>query len=391
MNIFFSVGEPSGDQHAAHLMTELKKRRPDVTFSGFGGPEMKQLMERDGTSLLYPLTNLAVMGFLKVIPLLWQFYRLVKQAEKYFRENKPDAVVLVDFPGFNWWIARKAKAACIPVFYYLPPQLWGWASWRIRKMKKFVDHVLCALPFEPGWYAERGMKVDFVGHPFFDEVAESQLDEQFPARWEGKRIVGVLPGSRTHEIKDNFRLQLTVIEKLHRQHPDTVFPVACYKPAQLELCQKIYQESGLELPLHFFTGKTSEIIEYSACCLMVSGSVSLEMLARKKPAVVIYAVLRFYAWIAPKVTSVDSFTLPNLIAKRTVLPEFLISGDPAAKLEEAGSHLHSWLSDPAALQSKRDELQALCEQVGETGASSRTANMILHKLGLPVESSAEAA
>ena len=112
MNIFFSVGEPSGDQHAAHLMQELKARRPDLRFCGFGGPQMEQA----GLDSLFRLTNLAVMGFFKVIPLLFKFYRIVKQAERYFDDHKPDAVILVDFPGFNWWIARKAKARGIPCF-----------------------------------------------------------------------------------------------------------------------------------------------------------------------------------------------------------------------------------------------------------------------------------
>ena len=162
MHIFFSVGEPSGDQHAAHLIHELKGRRADIEISGYGGPAMEQA----GCRLRFQLTDLAVMGFLRVIPLLWKFYSLVKQAERVFRESPPDAVVLVDFPGFNWWIARKAKAAGIPVFYYMPPQLWAWAAWRIKRVKRFVDHVLCALPFEYAWYAERGVNAHYVAIRF---------------------------------------------------------------------------------------------------------------------------------------------------------------------------------------------------------------------------------
>ena len=128
MRIFFSVGEPSGDQHAARLIRALKRRRPDLAISGFGGPKMSEA----GCDLDFDLTDLAVVGIFRVIPMLWTFYGLVKRAERLFREKRPDAVVLVDFPGFNWWIARKAKAAGIPVFYYLPPQLWGWAPWRIE-------------------------------------------------------------------------------------------------------------------------------------------------------------------------------------------------------------------------------------------------------------------
>src|SRR5579871_581791 len=120
MKIFFSVGEPSGDQHASHLISELRRRRPNVECVGYGGP----LMAEAGCHLRYPLTNSAVMGLLHVIPLLWHFYRLMQKANVEFRDARPDAVILVDFPGFNWWIARKAKRWGIPVFYYCPPQLW---------------------------------------------------------------------------------------------------------------------------------------------------------------------------------------------------------------------------------------------------------------------------
>ena len=179
MHIFFSVGEPSGDQHAAHLIEELRRRQPGVRVTGYGGP----LMERAGYESHFRLTDIAVMGFFRVLPLLWTFARLVWRAERFFREDRPDAVVVVDCPGFNWWIARKAKKAGIPVFYYMPPQLWAWASWRIRRVRKFVDHVLCALPFEYEWYKSRGVRAHFVGHPFFDEVAEYPLDKEWCAEW----------------------------------------------------------------------------------------------------------------------------------------------------------------------------------------------------------------
>ena len=270
MHFFFSAGEPSGDQHAAHLIEELKRRCPGVRISGYGGPRMQQA----GCELQYQLTDLAVMGFFRVVPLLWKFARLLWQAQRFFAREKPDAVVLVDFPGFNWWIARKAKAAGIPVFYYMPPQLWAWAAWRIRRVRKYVDCVLCGLPFEYEWYARRGVDAVYVGHPFFDDVAAHSLDGSLraplcsrPSTATGDpsclppvdragRVVGVLPGSRRHEVVQNWPLMVDVMRRLHARHPDVRFFVPCYTPAFEQMCVDHLRRTEADLPVCFFVGKT---------------------------------------------------------------------------------------------------------------------------------------
>ncbi|MBM4076936.1 MAG: lipid-A-disaccharide synthase, partial [Planctomycetes bacterium] len=240
MHIFFSVGEPSGDQHAAHLIAELKRRQPGIRASGFGGP----LMDREGCHLLFPLTTMAVMGFFQVIPLIWKFLKLVRMADEYFQRHRPDLVVLVDFPGFNWWIARKAKAAGIPVVYYLPPQLWAWAPWRIRRVRKNVDLVLSGLTFETEWYAERNIPVLYVGHPFFDEVNEYPLDKSFEREWTSDTAptVALLPGSRGQEVTRNWPLILNAVRQLHAQFPQVNFLVANYKESQRQFCVEQYRQ-----------------------------------------------------------------------------------------------------------------------------------------------------
>src|SRR5580704_6094528 len=175
MRIFISAGEPSGDLHGSNLVRALQQQHPGVECVGFGG----ERMEAAGCQLLYPLTRLAVMWILRVLANAPTFLKLLSQADRYFRHQRPDAVVLIDYPGFNWWIARRAKAHGIPVFYYVPPQIWAWASWRVRKMRRFVDHVLCSLPFEEPWYRQRGCHATFVGHPYFDEVWRRDLDQAF--------------------------------------------------------------------------------------------------------------------------------------------------------------------------------------------------------------------
>jgi lipid-A-disaccharide synthase len=378
MEIFFSAGEPSGDQHTAHLIQELKRHRPDLRCTGFGGPRMEQA----GCELHYPLTDLAVMGFFRVLPLVRKFFKLAKDAERYFHEHKPDAVVLVDFPGFNWSIARRAKEAGIPVFYFLPPQIWAWATWRVKRMRKYVDHVLCGLSFEPDWYAQRGMDVEFVGHPFFDEVAHSRLDETFleRQRQSGQKIVGVLPGSRNHEVHSNFPEFLKVIDRCEPHFDDTKFLVANYRESHQEYCERQYRAWGKPLPIEFHVGKTSEIIESADCCLMVSGSVSLELLARTTPAVVNYQCGAVLYTVANLLGEIDYISLPNLFAGREVYPEFYSVRPSPKNVRKMHSLIDYWLSDPEGLAAKRRELEKLKSETVAPGAIAQTAAAILDKL-----------
>ena len=384
MHIFFSVGEPSGDDHAAHLIKELHRRRPGLRVSGFGG----SAMEEAGCHLLFPLTSMAVMGIVAVLPLIWKFYKLVKQAEQYFARHKPDVVVLVDFPGFNWWIARKAKAAGIPVIYYMPPQLWAWGSWRIRRVKKYVDLVLSGLTFETDWYAERGIPVMYVGHPFFDAVADRQLDEVFCREWSSSdtKTVAILPGSRRQEVLRCWPLLLSTIQQLHAKFPDVNFLVANYKETQRRFCMDEYQKLDQQLPVSFFVGKTPEIIEIADCAVMVSGSVSLEMLARRTPFIAVYRSSWLTYIIGCIVITCKYWSLPNLIAGRKIMPEHFSVGDPKPAIELIVSDMSRWLSDPVALKEAKSELDALRSRIHSTGATRRTADVILSWLEKPVES-----
>lgn len=378
MHVFFSVGEPSGDQHAAHLITELRRRMPSLRVSGFGGP----LMEESGCQLLFPLTTMAVMGIFQVLPLISKFFGLVKKAEEYFELHKPDLVVLVDFPGFNWWIAAKAKKAGIPVIYYMPPQLWAWAPWRIKKVRKYVDLILSGLTFETDWYAERGIPVMYVGHPFFDEVAEHPLDESFCREWKSEeaQTVALLPGSRRQEVTRAWPLILEAARKLHAKHPNVNFMVANYKESQRQFCVEEYEKLEETLPISFFVGKTPEIIELADCAIMVSGSVSLEMLARRTPAVVIYRTTWPTYLIAKCLVTVTLMSLPNLIARRKVMPEYLSVGSPTPVIDSIVTDVDGWLSDSQKLAGARQELEQIREQIYVTGATARTAEVIADRL-----------
>lgn len=377
---FLSAGEPSGDLHAARLIDRLRAYAPNAEFSALGGPAMKKA----GCNVLYPLTDLAVVGFVEVLPKLRQFFRVAGLASRHMDQENPTAVIVVDFPGFNWHIAKRAKHRGIPVFYYLPPQMWAWGRWRIRKMRRYVDHVLCNLPFEQQWYEERGVRSHLVGHPFFDEVKERQLDSRFLTQWHRPDAVqvAVLPGSRAREVENIWPMQLSIIRELSKRHPKAHFMVACLKDSHCVWCKRRLETTDVRLNVDFFVGKTSEIVHLADCSLMKSGSVSLEMMARGVPSVVVYHVGRLLYQIARRLTEIQTMTLPNLLANKTVMAEFLAVGQTQETEIRAVEALDRLIGDVQERSRQSLQLLDLSRQFARHGASDKAASVILSSLGL---------
>ena len=377
MRIFISTGEPSGDLHAANLIAALRRRRPDAEFVGFGGPHM----ERAGATLLYPLVELAVMWFLRVLLNLHKFIGLLRQADRSFRDQRPDAVILIDYPGFNWCLARRAKARGIPVFYYVPPQLWAWAGWRVKKVRNYIDHVLCSLPFEPAWYHARGVPgAVHVGHPYFDELAERTLDNAFLAehRARGGPLIALLPGSRTQEVTRNLPLMLRAAAEVSRRRPDARFAVACLHERHQTLARAILRESGLELPaLEVHAARTPEIIRLAEVAWAVSGSVGLELMVEALPTVVVYKLNPIDLWIARPFIKARYISLVNLLADSEVMPEYLTARDVSGDLADWAL---AWLNDPVQRAGTSQTLADLRDRVAVPGASERAAARILATL-----------
>ncbi len=380
-NIFFSVGEPSGDQHAARMVSQILALDSTIQVRGFGG----QAMRDAGCHLDRDLTQHAVVGLVEVIPKLREFFRFADEAEEIFRQGNVDAVVLVDFPGFNWHIAKRAKKYGIPVYYYCPPQLWAWGGWRVKKMKRSVDHVLAVLPVEKDYFESHGIPTTFVGHPFFDAVACHSLDHQLLDRFRdislcGEHLVAVLPGSRQHEVHSNWPLMLEAIRRLHRVNPRTRFLVAAYRDRQCLWCRDQMTEEDQELPIEFFVDRTSEVIEAARCAMMVSGSVSLELMARRTPAAVVYRVGRVLHTVGKHVLRLDSITLPNLMSDRKVFPEMVSVGKTEPAIDFLTQSVHAMLNDHFYFQGLLESLDRLRDQYAQPGASQRAAEFIHPRL-----------
>lgn len=400
MRIFFSVGEPSGDLHGANLIRALKRRHPLWQFVGYGGPKMAQA----GCRLHADLTQLAVMWVAQVILNFHKFLRLLRQADQSFRTERPDLVVLIDYPGFNWWIARKAKAQGIPVLYYGTPQLWAWASWRVAKMRRFVDHVLCKLPFEEEWFRQRGCNATFVGHPYFDELRAQQLDTAFVelqmAR--GGPLVTLLPGSRTQEVGSNLPELLKAAKIVRTQVPSVRFAIAAYKPSQRDQISDLVSASGLEVEVH--VGRTAELIHTAKCCMACSGSVSLELLYHERPSVILYQISRVGYFAQSLLRKVRYITLVNLFTavnpfgdgsagfydpldpqdQHVLMPEYLTYKDRSADL---AGHIVRWLTNADEFAQLEQRLADLKQRVAQGGASETAADYIggLLEMGADVD------
>ncbi len=382
MRLFFSAGEPSGDLHGANLIRALCAQQPDIECVGYGGERMQEA----GCRLNFPLCSMAVMGFLPVLLNAYKFVSLLRQADQSFRENPPDAVVLIDYPGFNWGIAKRAHAQGIPVYYFVPPQIWGWAQWRVHKMRRWVDHVLCSLPFEEAWYAGHGIDAHHFGHPYFDELPRQNLDSAFMeehANQPGK-LIGLLPGSRTQEVEQNLKTLMRSARLIRVARPDTRFLVACFKPSHAKLVEQYARAHELSF-VQTVVGRTPEVIELAHSCIAVSGSVSLEMLYRGKPAVIVYHMKPLYVPIVRVMQKVPYISLVNLIANEEVYPEFLST---KCESEQVANHVIRWLNDPKSHGVVKGQLQRLRDCVGLPGACDRAAAYIVSGLKLPLRASA---
>lgn len=373
MKIFISAGEPSGDLHGANLARALRREIPGVELVGFGGPRMAEAE----VTLLFRLVDLAVMWFLRVLLNLHKFVGLLIQADRYFRDERPDALVLIDYPGFHWWLAKRAKARGIPVIYFVPPQLWAWAGWRVKKVRKYVDLLLCSLPFEPKWYRERGVnRAEYIGHPYFDELSEREINMEFLAaqRARAGRVVAILPGSRTQEIERNLPMMLRAAGLVAQSRRDVRFAISCLNGRHADLARSTLEEVGTSgAAIDVFEARTPELIRLADAAWAVSGSVGLELMNEALPSVIVYRIKPLDLMVARPFIKARFISLVNLLADAEVMPEYLTDRDVST---EMATLVLNWLNDPSERAKAASQLTELREQVARPGATARAAERI---------------
>lgn len=400
MRVFISAGEPSGDLHASHVARDLRKLSPQLEIVGFGGPELWSA----GAEILFDLPSLALMGFARVVRHIPKLRQVLRMAVQSFEKKRPDALLLVDYPGFHWHLAEAAKERGIPVYYYCPPQLWGWAPWRVKKLRRLVDHVLCCLPFEEAYYRSQGCPCTLVGHPFFDDLQRKRYDSVFESQLTegGRPLVALLPGSRNHEVQDNLGQLLRAAALVRKEIPHARFVAACFKREHAEYVDEHSRQANLNLEIHH--GKTPEIMRSADCAISVSGSVSLELMYHALPSVMVYQT----GWVGYALQAmfrkVKYITLVNLLnakelhprdlrlyrpdqpnAEEVLLPEYLCLGD---RSKEIAGHIIHWLHNSVARNQARHSLQELKKRVALPGSTQRVAQFLVERCALPVRRSA---
>ncbi|HEY2786753.1 MAG TPA: lipid-A-disaccharide synthase [Fimbriiglobus sp.] len=380
MHVFISAGEPSGDLHGANLARALLSRHPGIKLVGYGGEKMASA----GVDIHYPLTKLAVMWFGKIASHLLTFYRLAARARNYFDVAKPDAVVLIDYPGFHWHLAKRARKAGIPVYYFVPPQLWAWAGWRVKKVKRNFTAVLTAMSFEEDWYHARGVRTQYIGHPYFDELATRSIDSAFldAERSNPGPVVALLPGSRNQEISANGPIMIEAARRIRARRPDTRFLIAAFNDDQAAVVRNLAFMAGIPVDIH--VGRTPEIIDLATCCVAVSGSVGLELLDKAKPTVVVYKVTPTEMWIGRQFRTCKYISLVNLLAGEELFPEFLTAKDESTAIAD---RVTGWLTDDTDRKAVESKLRELKARVAIPGACDRAAEFLLGELDARTKSS----
>ena len=314
------AGEASGDILGAGLISELKKRFPQAEFVGIGGP----LMQREGFKSLHNMESLSVMGLVEPLKRLPELIQIRSSIVKYFKKNPPNVFIGIDAPDFNLGVERHLKKQGIKTVHYVSPSVWAWRKWRIKKIKKAVDHMLCLLPFEAEFYVKHHLPVTYVGHPMAD-VIDLEIDKISAKKRLGvsgeDMLVAVLPGSRSKEIEFLSPVFLRVVKDLQERGEIGQVAIAAASDSAYRRIQKAV--SLYNVDARIFLGGARGVLMAADMALAASGTVTLEGMLTKTPMIVAYKMEALSYWIASRLVKLDHVALPNILAGQCLMNEHL--------------------------------------------------------------------
>ena len=370
MKYFLIAGEASGDLHASHLIESLKQLDPEAQFRFLGGDLMSA---QAGTQPIIHYRDMAYMGFADVVRHLGKILGFLGTARRSIDEWQPAAVILVDYPSFNLKVAKYAHNLGIPVHYFISPKVWVWKEWRVKDIRRYVNHMYCILPFEPDWYRERDYKATYVGNPTVQEVAQASKDfpdfAQFIEKFglADKPIIALVPGSRVREIRDNLPLMLEAAAR----HPEYQAVIA----GAPSIDDSLYRDVMGNQAVPVLRDATYPLVHHARAAVVTSGTATLETALLGTPQVACYRFngsklsYNFYR----RLLTGKYVTLPNLIVDEPVIPELLMH---LCTVDSIDSHLSQLLADSAERTTMLGGYQRLAERLGTDVCTETAARLI---------------
>jgi lipid-A-disaccharide synthase len=383
--ILVVAGEASGDDHAARLVAAIREFYPAAQFLGVGG----EAMFAQGVRILTPASELAVVGLMEVVRHLPAVWRALRTIGRTMKSARPDLAILVDFPDFNFWVARLARCHRVPVMYYISPQVWAWRTYRVQTLARLVDRLVVIFPFEADFYRKRGVAVEYVGHPFRETLpplpdrrsflTEHNLDPE-------ALTIALLPGSRGSEIARHLPIILQAARLIHQSIPQTQFllPLASTAPAELveEIIEKFWGRAG-DLPspgppLKIIPGQAYQALGAAHLAVVASGTATVEAALAGTPTVIVYRVSPLTFAVGRRLIRVEHVGMANLLAGARMFPELIQEDFTAAGLAR---EVLSLIQDPERLVALRRGLATVIRRLGGPGASRRAARVAVALMG----------
>ena len=373
--IFIVAGEASGEAHAARLVTALKQHAPNLYIGGIGGDAMRAA----GADIVQDFADLAVMGLFEVLKSYPRIKSIFNQTVSRLQRERPDLLILVDYPGFNLKLAKQAKKLGIPVLYYISPKVWAWRAGRVQQIQKTVDHMAVLFPFEVPIYQEANVPVTCVGHPLVDAVhsdleaaaakSKFKLDPQH-------RVIGLFPGSRRSEIAALLPVMLAAAERIQHRHFDVSVVLPLAPGIEIDYIRQFTEQS--RLPVQVVQGDFYHLIKACDAIVAASGTVTLEIALLGTPHLIVYKVSPWSYRILKRLVKIPYVGLCNIVTGEPLITELLQDDVTEVRLDQVLTDL---LTHPQSRQRAEKVQQQVRQALGPAGGADNAAKLVLQLIG----------
>jgi len=372
--ILLVAGEVSGDLHGAHFMEAIQRIDPDIQFLGVGGEHLKKM----GMKLLLPFHSLSVVGITEVFLKLRTIFKALQKLKTSMNQERPDLIILIDFPDFNLRLAKIAHRKGIPALYYISPQVWAWRPKRVNLIAKWVKKIIVLFPFEVPLYEAVGVDVEWVGHPLLDIVRPTLSREMALQRFDldpDRKTVALLPGSRMDEVKRLLPPLLASAYLLQKEISALQFIIPLAPGISKENLSPWMRESAI--PVKMVEGWTYDVMNLSDLLITASGTATLEGAILGKPMIIVYRVSLISYWIGRILIQVDHIGLVNIVAEKEIAPELIQNEVNPSRIVEEALRI---LRDPVLVKKMTESMGKVRQSLGERGAAERAARIVMSLL-----------